>query len=104
MFGEAWSPMSVPDLAPDDDDDLSSATSKPAFPSIYDFYPCTYHLDTANSMHNLHSVKFGIFSTWNSIDSPFYCPNSLFFGNFEHSYIQPKALYLLGVYTFESVI
>ena len=22
MFGEAWSPMSVPDLAPDDDDDL----------------------------------------------------------------------------------
>ena len=23
MFGEAWSPMSVPDLAPDDDDDDS---------------------------------------------------------------------------------
>ena len=23
MFGEAWSPMSVPDLAPDDDDDCS---------------------------------------------------------------------------------
>ena len=23
MFGEAWSPMSVPDLAPDDDDDRS---------------------------------------------------------------------------------
>ena len=23
MFGEAWSPMSVPDLAPDDDDDPS---------------------------------------------------------------------------------
>ena len=22
MFGEAWSPMSVPDLAPDDDDDF----------------------------------------------------------------------------------
>ena len=22
MFGEAWPPMSVPDLAPDDDDDL----------------------------------------------------------------------------------
>ena len=21
MFGEAWSPMSVPDLTPDDDDD-----------------------------------------------------------------------------------
>ena len=24
MFGEAWSPMSVPDLAPDDDDDDAS--------------------------------------------------------------------------------
>ena len=24
MFGEAWSPMSVPELAPDDDDDDSS--------------------------------------------------------------------------------
>ena len=23
MFGEAWPPMSVPDLAPDDDDDYS---------------------------------------------------------------------------------
>ena len=22
MFGEAWSPMSVPDLAPDDDDEM----------------------------------------------------------------------------------
>ena len=26
MFGEAWSPMSVPDLAPDDDDDDDIAT------------------------------------------------------------------------------
>ena len=26
MFGEAWSPMSVPDLAPDDDDDDLSFT------------------------------------------------------------------------------
>ena len=24
MFGEAWSPMSVPDLAPDDDDDCKN--------------------------------------------------------------------------------
>ena len=24
MFGEAWSPISVPDLAPDDDDELHS--------------------------------------------------------------------------------
>ena len=27
MFGEAWSPMSVPDLAPDDDDDSTSETN-----------------------------------------------------------------------------
>ena len=26
MFGEAWSPMSVPDLAPDDDDELLTIT------------------------------------------------------------------------------
>ena len=30
VFGEAWSPMSVPDLAPDDDDDS---------PSIDIFFP-----------------------------------------------------------------
>ena len=28
MFGEAWSPMSVPDLAPDDDDDDSCPVGK----------------------------------------------------------------------------
>ena len=27
MFGEAWSPMSVPDLAPDDDDDIKMVTA-----------------------------------------------------------------------------
>ena len=27
MFGEAWPPMSVPDLAPDDDDDITSGSS-----------------------------------------------------------------------------
>ena len=26
MFGEAWPPMSVPDLAPDDDDDTCTFT------------------------------------------------------------------------------
>ena len=26
MFGEAWSPMSVPDLAPDDDDESQIIT------------------------------------------------------------------------------
>ena len=26
MFGEAWPPMSVPDLAPDDDDDIRNVT------------------------------------------------------------------------------
>ena len=28
MFGEAWSPMSVPDLAPDDDDESILADHK----------------------------------------------------------------------------
>ena len=28
MFGEAWPPMSVPDLAPDDDDDLEQKTQQ----------------------------------------------------------------------------
>ena len=28
MFGEAWPPMSVPDLAPDDDDDDHKKTGK----------------------------------------------------------------------------
>ena len=28
MFGEAWSPMSVPDLAPDDDDDKADIKEK----------------------------------------------------------------------------
>ena len=27
MFGEAWSPMSVPDLAPDDDDERKMGRS-----------------------------------------------------------------------------
>ena len=36
MLGEAWSPMSVPDLAPDDDDDdtpllLNTRSSKTLF-------------------------------------------------------------------------
>ena len=38
MFGEAWSPMSVPDLAPDDDDDIKTemtlaSTYAPSFAS-----------------------------------------------------------------------
>ena len=28
MFGVAWSPMSVPDLAPDDDDDIEHVDRK----------------------------------------------------------------------------
>ena len=32
MFGETWPPMSVPDLAPDDDDDgLSERNNKMSF-------------------------------------------------------------------------
>ena len=33
MFGEAWSPMSVPDLAPDDDDDKKATSSGMLAPS-----------------------------------------------------------------------
>ena len=43
MFGEAWSPMSVPDLAPDDDDEASSVCvcgggggGRNAFTMVYD--------------------------------------------------------------------
>ena len=35
MFGEAWSPMSVPDLAPDDDDDLVYHVLKYAQTKVY---------------------------------------------------------------------
>ena len=31
MFGEAWSPMSVPDLAPDDDDELCDRSKGQGF-------------------------------------------------------------------------
>ena len=33
MFGEAWSPMSVPDLAPDDDDDDDLPATSSSFKS-----------------------------------------------------------------------
>ena len=33
MFGEAWSPMSVPDLAPDDDDEYLAYTDAFMFKS-----------------------------------------------------------------------
>ena len=31
MFGEAWPPMSVPDLAPDDDDQELEVSTKTSF-------------------------------------------------------------------------
>ena len=34
MFGEAWSPMSVPDLAPDDDDECKVQNNAFDFPVI----------------------------------------------------------------------
>ena len=39
MFGEAWSPMSVPDLAPDDDDDCrcNKEWDKPTLPNLQRF-------------------------------------------------------------------
>ena len=45
MFGEAWSPMSVPDLAPDDDDIV------PELKIDYEIYIVeTIQLDGANSL------------------------------------------------------
>ena len=38
MFGEAWSPMSVPDLAPDDDDDDDDKTIPFSVSSYLDFF------------------------------------------------------------------
>ena len=35
MFGEAWSPMSVPDLAPDDDDDNTAARPPPPLSPVH---------------------------------------------------------------------
>ena len=35
MFGEAWSPMSVPDVAPDDDDDNFSEKGKFYFLALF---------------------------------------------------------------------
>ena len=45
MFGEAWSPMSVPDLAPDDDDDIDT------------FSQCIlYKKPTHDADRNKHSI------------------------------------------------
>ena len=44
MFGEAWSPMSVPDLAPDDDDDV--------YGNLFILY--TYVYIHENTPHVLH--------------------------------------------------
>ena len=41
MFGEAWSPMSVPDLAPDDDDDMACRSR----------YGSTGHIDSSFISH-----------------------------------------------------
>ena len=34
MFGEAWSPMSVPDLAPDDDDERNEICTREILENI----------------------------------------------------------------------
>ena len=36
MFGEAWSPMSVPDLAPDDDDQPQASQLGPFIRFLYE--------------------------------------------------------------------
>ena len=40
MFGEAWSPMSVRDLAPDDDDDYHYFYYKFTSRTLYWYYGC----------------------------------------------------------------
>ena len=61
MFGEAWSPMSVPDLAPDDDEDilgkylfsnLSECVERPA--KEKDIHVQKLHL---RQIHNIWSTK-----------------------------------------------
>ena len=44
MFGEAWPPMSVPDLAPDDDDDRLVISSKHCMHECVQVY-CYRNLD-----------------------------------------------------------
>ena len=62
MFGEAWSPMSVPDLAPDDDDESAfilciSSLIDIAFDcfvlytSRHIYYPLSTMLFTGNSSY-----------------------------------------------------
>ena len=46
MFGEAWSPMSVPDLAPDDDDDF------PLFPENDAMAPFSIGPNLSQREHN----------------------------------------------------
>ena len=52
MFGEAWSPMSVPDLAPDDDDDVHSSPHVLKNPFL--------HNDDLTSVMNLRSPDYVI--------------------------------------------
>ena len=40
MFGEAWSPMSVPDLAPDDDDDDDRGITNGGGIVFISLFPC----------------------------------------------------------------
>ena len=55
MFGEAWSPMSVPDLAPDDDDDHVGLNNIDWFVSI--------------NMTDLHEMRFLCFQQFSSYHS-----------------------------------
>ena len=53
MFGEAWSPMSVPDLAPDDDDRVTSEAV-----SLSSLVSPLSKLSSHFSTFSLHRVNF----------------------------------------------
>ena len=55
MFGEAWSPMSVPDLAPDDDDDCNCPLLLSMFIDM-----CEVKISTFKLNSNLHDDYNGI--------------------------------------------
>ena len=57
MFGEAWSPVSVPDLAPDDDDEEIKA--RMSVLAIYSQRPALQKCKTADEKYVAHIGAIG---------------------------------------------